>query len=105
MSLLVLCCAEVEPLGEALLDATELFPLSLLSLLQVGHESSQLPFPVVSKLHDGIQVLCVLQQDGHCHSQSAIELPEMVTKPHVWVLVFLTGILRNRKCIATFEVR
>lgn len=88
MSLLVLCGAEVEPIGDALLDGTELFALSMLSLLQLGHESSQLLFPVVTKLHDDIQVLCVLQQDGHCHSQSAIEPPGTFTKSSVAFSVF-----------------
>lgn len=88
--LLVLCGAEGEPLGDALLDASDLFTLSMLSLLQLGHDSSQLLFPVVSKLPDDIQGLCVLQQDGHFHSQSVIEPPGIFPKKsHLGRLVFL----------------
>lgn len=66
--LLVLCGAEGEPLGNALPDGTDLFTLSIFSLLQLGHESSQLLSPVVSMFHEDIQILCVLQQDDKlCH--------------------------------------
>lgn len=59
-SLLVLSADEVDPLCDVLLDGTEFFTLSVLSLLQMGHESSQLLFPLISKRCDGIQILCVL---------------------------------------------
>jgi len=49
--------AEGEPLDDALLDCPDLFTLSTLSPLHLGHEGSQLLPPVVSELHDGIQVV------------------------------------------------
>lgn len=62
LSLLVLCGTQVEPFDNALVDGTEVFPMSTLSLLQLGHKSTKLLFPLVTKLHDRIQVLCVLQK-------------------------------------------
>lgn len=62
LPLLILGAEEVEPLGYALVDDTELFTLSTLSLLQLGPECSQLFFPSVSKCCDGVQILCVLQK-------------------------------------------
>lgn len=93
MSLLILCRAEVEPHGDALVDGTELFTLSMLSLLQLGCESTQLLFPVVSNLHDDIQIPCVLQQDFHC--QSVIEPPAIFF--NLWRLVFLPGAMQKMK--------
>lgn len=62
LPLLILGAEEVEPLGNAPVDGIELFTLSALSLLQLGHECSQLLFPLVSKCCDGVQILCVLQK-------------------------------------------
>lgn len=59
-SLLILSADEVEPLYNVLADGIELFTLSVLSLLQLGHEGSQLFFPLVCKCCDGVQILCVL---------------------------------------------
>lgn len=64
VSLLILRGADVEPLGDPFVDGTELVVLSALSLPQLGRERSQLLFPLVSKLHDDVQVLCVLQKEG-----------------------------------------
>lgn len=47
-SSLILSADEVDPLRNVLLDGTELLALSVLSLLQMGHESSQLLLPLVS---------------------------------------------------------
>lgn len=62
LPLLIPGAEEVEPLGDAVVDGIELFTLSTLSLLQPGHECSQLFFPLVSKCCDGVQILCVLQK-------------------------------------------
>lgn len=82
LSLLVICGAEVQTLSNALLDGTDLFTLSMLSVLQLGHKHSELLFPVVTELHDGIHVLCVLQRDGHQYNQSVIETPGIFLKSH-----------------------
>lgn len=89
LSLLVLCGAEGEPLGDALLDGTDLVILSMLSLLQLRDKSSQLFSPVVCKLDDDIQVLCVLEQDGHSYSQSLTEPPGIFTKSRLRSYRFL----------------
>lgn len=88
LSSLVLGGADVEPFSNALIDGIESFTLSILSLPQLGHESSQLLFPEGGKLSDNVKVLCVLQQDGHCHIQSAIEPPAILTESNLWGLVF-----------------
>lgn len=61
VSLLFLRGAHVEPLGDPFVDGAEPAVLSTLGLPQLGRERSHLLLPLVSKLHDDVQVLCVLQ--------------------------------------------
>lgn len=59
---LILSADEVEPLYNVLANSVKLFILSVLSLPQLGHKSSQLFFPLVSKCCDSAQILCVLKK-------------------------------------------
>lgn len=63
MCLRVLSLAEVEPLGDASMDDAELLTLKVLSAPQLGHERRELLPPLLTELHDDVQVVGILQKD------------------------------------------